>query len=252
MGKKGGKRHLKRKPAPRFWPIHRKEYVWTVKSKPGPHALNQSLPLAMAVRDILGFAETRKEAKNIVSQGKILVDGKPREELAFPLGLMDVISIPDAELYYRVLSHEKGFTLHPIEKDESAFKLCRVEKKTIVGHGYVQLNLHDGTNRLIRVADAKNPHEDVYETLGVLKVAVPSGEILGTMKLAKNAPALIIGGQNRGIHGKVVEIEEISGKKRRSLLTTVEDAAGKRFQTILDFIFVVGDGNQSISLPEGK
>jgi ribosomal protein S4E len=36
------------------------------------------------------------------------------------------------------------------------------------------------------------------------------------------------------------------------LLTTIEDAAGKRFQTILDFVFVVGDGSPSISLPEVK
>lgn len=250
LGNKGGKKHLKRKPAPGFWPIHRKEYVWTIRSKPGPHALNQSLPLAMVVRDILGFAKTRKEAKNIISHGKIIVDGQARKEVAFPLGLMDVISIPEAESFYRVLSHEKGFTLHPIEKDESTFKLCRIENKIVVDHGHVQLNLHDGTNRLIRVTDPKNPHEAVYETLNVLKIAMPGGEIIGQMKLAKNAPALIIGGQNRGIHGKIVEVEEVSGKKRRSLLTTVEDAAGKRFQTILDFVFVVGDSDQSISLPE--
>ena len=166
------------------------------------------------------------------------------------MGLMDVIAVPEAELYYRVLSHEKGFSLHPIVKDESAFKLCRIENKTVTDHGHVQLNLHDGTNRLIRVADAKNPHEDVYETLSVLKVAIPSGEVVGQTKLAKNASALVMGGQNRGIHGKIVEIEEVAGKKRRSLLTTVEDAAGRRVQTILDFIFVVGDDQPSISLPE--
>lgn len=250
MGKKGGRKHLKRKPAPGFWPIHRKEYVWTIKSRPGPHALGHSLPLAMAVRDILGFAKTRKEAKNIIVQGKILVDGQPRRELAFPLGLMDVISVPEANLFYRVLSQEKGFTLHPIEKDESTFKLCRIEDKTIVDHGHVQLNLHDGTNRLIRIADPKNPHESAYETLDTLKVAVPSGEIVGQMKLAKNAHGLIVGGQNRGVHGKIVEVEEVSGKKRRSLLTTLENAEGKRFQTILDFVFIVGDSGQSISLPE--
>jgi small subunit ribosomal protein S4e len=250
LGKKGGSRHLKRKPAPGFWPIHRKEYVWVFKSKPGPHALDHSLPLAMVVRDILGFAKTRGETKNIISQGKILVDGQARKELAFPVGLMDVISVPEAELHYRVLSHEKGFSLHSIEEDESAFKLCRIENKTVTGQGHVQLNLHDGTNRLIQVADAKNPHEDVYETLDVLKVAIPNGEIVEQIKLAKNAPVLITGGQNRGVHGKLVEIEEVAGKKRRSLLTTVEDAGGRRVQTILDFVFVVGDSDHSISLPE--
>ncbi len=250
LGKKGGSRHLKRKPAPRFWPIHRKEHVWTVKQKPGPHSLGHSLPLTIIMRDILDFAKTRKEAKTIISHGKVLVDGKICREEAFPVGLMDVISIPEAEKNYRILSHEKGLILHSIEKNETTFKLCRIENKQVINHGYIQLNLHDGTNKLIQVADPKNPSEDVYKTLDVIKVAIPSGEIVGHMKLAKDAAAIIIGGKNRGVHGKIIEIEKVVGKKRRSLLTTIEDVAGKRFQTILDFVFIVGDIEPSISLPE--
>lgn len=252
MGKKGGSRHLKRKPAPKFWPIHRKEYVWAVKPNPGPHSLAHCLPLTVVIRDILGFAKTRKEAKTIISKGNVFVDGKIRREETFPAGLMDVISFPDAEATYRVLSHKKGLILHPIEKDEASFKFYRIENKTVVGHGNIQLNLHDGTNKLIQIADPKNPEADVYQTLDVIKVAIPNGEITGQMKLAKDSSALIISGKNRGVHGKIVEIEDAVGKKRRSLLATIEDAKGIRFQTILDFVFVVGDNKQSISLPEVK
>lgn len=252
MGKKGGSKHLKRKPAPRFWPIHRKEYVWAVKPTPGPHSLDKSLPLTVVVRDILGYAKTRKEAEAIISQGKVLVNGKIQKEDTFPVGLMDAISIPDAETNYRVLSHEKGFVLNPIEKDEASFKLCRIENKTIVDNGNIQLNLHDGTNKLIRMADPKNPNKDVYQTLHVVKVAIPSGEIVEQIKLAKDTTALIIGGQNRGILGRIVDIEEASGKKRRSLLATIENDAGKRFQTILDFVFVIGSHEKPTSTPEVK
>ncbi|MHA1832356.1 MAG: 30S ribosomal protein S4e, partial [Candidatus Baldrarchaeia archaeon] len=52
MGKKGPKRHLKRLPAPRFWPIHKKEFKWTVRPSPGPHPMNRCLPLLLIVRDI--------------------------------------------------------------------------------------------------------------------------------------------------------------------------------------------------------
>ncbi|UCE96204.1 MAG: 30S ribosomal protein S4e [Candidatus Bathyarchaeota archaeon] len=250
MGKKGGSRHLKRKPAPKFWPIHRKEFNWTVKPKPGPHSLAESLPLTLVMRDILGLAKSRKEAKTIISGGKVLVNGKTRREEAFPVGLMDAITIPDAKAIYRVLSHEKGLILHPIEKEEATFRLCRIENKTVISKGYVQLSLHDGTNKLIQVADPKSPKEDTYQTLDVIKVSIPDGEILGQMKLMKDATALIVGGKNRGTYGKIVDIEEAVGKKRRSLLATIEEAGGKRFQTILDFIFVTGDSEQSISLPE--
>ncbi len=252
MGKKGGSRHLKRKPAPRFWPIHRKEFVWTVKPKPGPHSLTNSLPLTLAIRDILGFAKTGKEAKTIISQGKVLVNGKISKEEAFPVGLMDVISIPDAETAYRVFPHEMGFVLHPIEKDETTFKFCRIENKKVVSHGHVQLNFHDGTNKLVQVTDPKNPDEDIYQTLDVVKVSIPDGEILEQIRLEKDVSALIIEGKNRGVYGKVVDVEKARGKKERSLLATMEDSNGKRFQTILDFIFAIGDEKQSISLPEVK
>ncbi|MEA2090603.1 MAG: S4 domain-containing protein, partial [Thermoproteota archaeon] len=143
MGKKGGSRHLKRKPAPRFWPIHRKELVWTFKPKPGPHPITRCFPLALILREILGVAKTRKEAKKIISKGKVQVDGKARREELFPVGLMDVISIPDVEKSYRILPSSRGLTLHSIKKNEAAFKLCRIENKSIVKGGNLQLNLHD-------------------------------------------------------------------------------------------------------------
>ena len=252
MGKKGGKKHLKRKPAPKFWPIHRKEFVWTVKPKPGPHSTSSCLPLMLIVRDILGFAKTRKEAKTIISQGKVMVDGKVQRDELFPVGLMDVISIPEVKKTYRVLPSKKGLTLHPIEKDEVGFKLCRIENKTIVDGGHVQLNLHDGRNILIRVKDPKKPEEDVYRTMDTLKISIPNQEVIGHMKLVKGASAIIIGGKNVGKQGKIVDIEERLGQKRRKLLVTTEDAEGKRFQTTLDFVFVTGDAEHSISLPEAS
>jgi len=250
LGKKGGKKHLKRKPAPKFWPIHRKEFVWTVKPKPGPHSTSSCLPLALIIRDILGLAKTLKEAKTIISQGKIMVNGKVQRDERFSTGLMDVISISEVKGIYRILPSEKGLALHSIEKDEAGFKLCRIENKTIVSGGHVQLNLHDGRNILVQVKNPKKPEEDVYRTMDTLKISVPDQEVVGHMKLAEGAPAIIVGGKNVGRHGKIVDIEERPGQKRRKLLVTTEDAEGKRFQTTLDFVFVTGDAESLISLPE--
>jgi small subunit ribosomal protein S4e len=250
LGKKGGKKHLKRKPAPKFWPIHRKEAVWTVKPEPGPHPLSRCIPLVLVVRDILEFAKTRKEAKKIISQGKIKVNGKVQREELFPTGLMDVISIPDSEKTYRVLPSEKGLMLHPIRMDEAEFKLCRIENKTVVRGGHVQLNLHDGRSMLIRVNEPKKPEEDVYQTLDTLKLNVPEQEFMEHMKLTVGAPAIIIGGKNVGKYGKITVIEEKTGQKRRDLLATIENKNGNRFQTTLNFIFVLGETEPSISLPE--
>jgi small subunit ribosomal protein S4e len=250
MGRKGQSSGLKRKPAPRFWPIRRKEFTWVVKPSPGPHSFENCMPLAIIVRDVLGFAKTRKEAKTIVSQGKVYVDGVIRRKDDFPIGLMDVISIPDVGKDLRVLPSYKGLILNEINKEEAKFKLCRIEDKTIVSNEHVQLHFHDGSNMLIKVADSKNQKEDVYETLDTLKVSFPEKQIVEHTRMKEKVFAIITGGKNIGKHGKIVEIEKAEGKKRRNALVTIEDEKGNRYQTILDFVFAVGETQPLVSLME--
>ena len=59
---------------------------------------------------MLGVAQTRKEGKLILAQGKVLVDGKIRKQDESPVGLMDVISLPDMNKYYRVMPSHKGLS----------------------------------------------------------------------------------------------------------------------------------------------
>lgn len=250
MGGKGKSSGLKRKPAPRFWPIHRKEFVWAVKPNPGPHSLEKCMPLAIVLRDVLGFAETRKEAKTIVTVGKVYVNGKVRRRDDFPVGLMDVISIPEMGKSFCVLPSYKGLILNPVKDEEAKFKLCRIEDKTVVNKGQVQLHLHDGSNIMIHVADPKKPQEDVYETLDTLKMSLPEKEIVQHAKMKEKDFAVITGGKNVGKHGKIIEIEKAEGKKRRNALVTIEDNKGNRYQTTLDFVFAIGEAQPLISLPE--
>jgi small subunit ribosomal protein S4e len=249
LGKKGKTARLKRKPAPRFWPIHRKEKVWVLKPASGPHSLENCLPLTLVLRDILGVAETRKEVQTIISQGKVLVDGKIQRKDDFPVGLMDVLSIPDAGKYYRILPSHKGLFLSPAGKDETGFKLCRIEDKTTVNGG-VQINLHDGSNILVKVADPKDPKEDIYGTFDVLKLSIPDKEVTDCVELKEGNFAVITGGKNIGVQGKIVEIEKAEAKKRRNSLVVIEDAKGTRYQTILDFVFSIGEAQPLITTPE--
>lgn len=250
MGKKGKVGRLKRKPAPRFWPIHRKEFVWIVRPSPGPHSLEKCLPLSLVLRDILGLAETRKEAKKIISQGKVHVDGKVRRKDDFPVGLMDVISMPDLKKFYRILPSHKGLFLNPISKEEASFKLLRVTGRNIVKNGASQIALHDGSNMLVKVEDPENPPEVVYETFDTLKLGLPEKEVLDQLKTKKGNIAIITGGKNIGKQGKIVEIEKTKAKKRRNALVVIEDEKGNRYQTILDFVFSIGGAKPLISLPE--
>ncbi len=249
MGKKGKVGRLKRNPAPRFWPIHRKEAVWIVRPSSGPHSLEECLPLSIVLRDILKVAETRKEAKKVISQGKIYIDGKVRLKDDFPVGLMDIISMPDLNKFYRVLPSHKGLFLYPINKEEASFKLLRVEDKSLVEGGKSQIAFHDGTVLLAKAEGPEN-EETVYETFATLKLALPDKQVLDQLKTRKGNVAIITGGKNIGKQGKIVEIEKTEAKKRRNALVVVEDEKGDRYQTILDFVFSIGEAKSLISLPE--
>jgi small subunit ribosomal protein S4e len=94
--------------------------------------------------------------------------------------------------------------------------------------------------------------EDVFDVLDTVKISLPNQEILGQVKLAEGASALIVGGKNIGKHGKIVAVEQRQSQKRKNSLVTVEDEKGNRFQTTMEYVFVVGDTKPHISLPEAS
>ena len=250
MGKKGGDKRLKRMKAPAFWPVPRKKDLWTAKPSPGPHRSSQCLTLLIVIRDILGLAKTYKETRMILSEEKVKVDGKPRRDMKFPIGVMDVVEIPDTKSYYRILPSKKGLILHSVNQEEAVFKLCRIENKSSLNEAQFQLNLHDGRNLVV---DDKEVEEQNYlasnmKTFDVLKMGLPRQELLGHLSLDVGSYAMVTRGKNAGRHGKVVAIDR--GHGLRPKIVTLEDVSGNSFQTILEYVFGIGIEEPWISLPE--
>ena len=228
---KGPDKHLKRELAPTVWPIHRKKYVWTVRTMPGPHPLRESIPLKIVFREILKLAQNNKEVKMLVKEGKVLVDGKPRKDERFPVGIMDVVEIPDTKQKFRVVPIKGGkLNLQEINEDEANFKLCRVEGKTLVNGGKVQLNLHDGTNILVS-EDFKN-----IKVKDVLKMKIPERDILDRILFQKGVQALITGGRSQGVLGTIVEIGTELGEKKT---VSMETSNGEKVKTLAKYVFPI-------------
>ncbi len=248
MTRKGEKKQLKRVSAPKFWAIPRKEAKYAVKPSAGPHSISNCIPLLVIIRNILHFAETTREARRIINDGNVKVDGVVRKNLKFPLGLMDVLEIPAIKRYFRILlAPRKGLVLHPIEEDEIGYKLCRIENKTVVKRGHIQLNLHDGRNIKVRLNDPTNNAEDIYKTKDVLKISLPTQEIVEHIKFDENIFSIVIAGRNLGLTGKITKIEKRFGP-HASTVTLERD--GKTFQTALEYAFPLGSENSLISLPD--
>ncbi len=249
MGRKGNKRSLKRLAAPRHIQVQRKHGKWFINPRPGPHAKDFCLPLGHILRDLLEFAHTSDEARKIIKSSKVLVDGKVIRDHRYPVGLMDVVSIPSISKYYRVIpDRKKGLVLFEVDDKEAQFKLCRIDGKSTQKGGQVQLNLHDGRNILLEIEDPQKPVEDVYKTRDSLKISLPSQEILEHLPFKLQNEILIVGGKNIGERGKMENVEKNYGPA--ASIVSIKNPEGTIVDTALDYTFVVGKRNPRILLPQ--
>jgi small subunit ribosomal protein S4e len=234
-------KHLKRLAAPRVLRLHRKERALTIRAAPGPHPLELAIPIGLVVRDYLSLCDTYKEARKIVSNGDILVDGVKRKNIKFPCGLMDVISIPKMRKNVRILFDRNGkLTLVPISESDAEWKLCRIQNKTIVKGKKVQLNLHDGKNKLVE--------KDEYKTGDVLKISFKENNIDDVYRFDKGTVSMIIGGTHIGEIASIEEIQVVASSKPNLAKMKGE----KEFSTIAEHVFPIGKTKPAIALPEVK
>ena len=234
-------KHLKRLNAPRTIKIHRKERTWTVRPNPGPHPLEKTIALGIIVRDYLSLTDNMNEAKKIITDGEVLVDDVKRKNYKFPCGLMDVISLPKIKKDYRILFDRLGrLTLIPIDSKDANWKLCRIENKTILKGKQIQLNLHDGRNKLVK--------KDEYKTGDVLKISFKDKNIDEVYKLEKGTVSMIIGGTHIGETANIQDIEIVQSSKPNLAKMKGE----KEFTTLQNYVFPIGKTKPVINLPEVK
>lgn len=229
-------RHQKRISVPNSWQISKKSNIWITSARPGPHNKQMSIPLGVVLRDMMRLVDTRVEAKRVLAEGNIFVDGIIRKDLRFPVGLLDIISIPKMELSYRMLLDRKGrLELNKLDGIE-ANKLCRINDKTIVKGGKVQLNLNDGSNLL-----ASNE----YKAKDSIILSVPEKEVIKHIKYEVGNLALIVGGKHTGKVGEIKAINTVSSSNPNVVLISSES---EEFSTIEDYVIVIGIDKPEIRL----
>ena len=232
MAKRGGSVHTKRIAVPKTIPVHDKKHrPWFPATRPGPHPKGNSIPLSVLLRDVLGFVETAKEAKIVLNEGKVLVDGKIRKDPRFPVGLMDIISIPSMDKYYMIVVHRGRLVPKEIDKKDTSEKLLKITSKTTVKAGKIALGFHDGRTYLgdnnMRVGDTV--HFDL-KNKKVLKIE----------RLSKNVTCLITDGKHAGKEGVLMELfEPAPGRPAEALIHTPEGDV----RTLAKYLFVLGGGS---------
>lgn len=228
-------RHQKRVTVPVSWPISRKTNAWVAKTSPGPHSSEQSIPIVTVVRDMLKLVDNAREAKRILYEGKVLVDGKVQKDYKLPVGMFDVISVPLLNQHYRMMKDVRGmFYLSPTDSAD-AKKLARIENKTTMKDKKQQLNLSDGSNKLA---------EGDYKVGDSIILSIPEKKVEDRIEYKIGNLAMVIGGKHTGQTGKIKEIITVKSSQPNRVII----AGDQEFETIEEYVFMIGRDTPAIKL----
>jgi len=223
----------KRISAPRTYNIKRKQDTWITRANPGPHSKG-ALPLNVLLRDVLGITRIAKESKKVLHEGKVFVDGKIRKDLKFPIGFLDVISIPITKKYSRIVyDHIGRLTAIECNKKESDLKIVKIKGKARKDKKY-QLTTNDGRSIIVKLSEGKK-----YSVGDSLLIKIPSQEIIKLLPFKVGATAFITGGKKVG---SIALIKKLMGDKVSIIIDKEEHL------TIKDYVFVVGEKTMELKL----
>ncbi|MDV2481554.1 30S ribosomal protein S4e [Methanoculleus sp. Wushi-C6] len=226
--------HLKRLVAPGSWHIPKKVQKFVMKTAPGPHNAG-ALPVGVWLREHIKVAENASEVRKILHQRDVIVNGRACRNPQMGLGVFDIVSIPKIGKHYRIQLDKRGnLVAVEISADSAKTRLCKVRNKTTIRGGKVQLNLMFGANILA---------DNTYKAKDSIVVTLGEGEdrfrIVDHFPFAEGNVAMIVGGKHSGKVGRIVEIiRTASSVPNRAIL--MDESAGERFETIEDYVFMVG------------
>ncbi len=216
--------------------IKRKKNVWTIRTSPGPHSKEFSVPLGFVVREMLGIAGTLFEAKKILGMGSIVVNGVARKEPKFPVGLFDVLLLVESKKKYRLVFDDKGrLVLSEMEDKSPLEKVSKILFKKAVKKGLVQLTTDDGFVFLEK--------KTAFRPGDSLKISLPEKKILDGLELKKGNMVYMIGGKKIGKTGTVLSVSD--GTRSRPKLVGIE-IDGKEILTVEKNTMVIGKGTPSV------
>ena len=224
--------HMKRVTSPKFWKAGRKNKVWIFTPRPGPHPKRFCFPLSVLLRDVMGIVSDAREARAAIKNREVLVDGVPRTDTNFPVGVMDVISIPSMKQDFRIVPYKKGLKVIEIPKTEAKTKLLKVIRKQMVA-GKIQITTHDGRNFL----DVKGAKPGDTVVVEFDKDGKPKPKAV--LEFKEGHMLLVFRGKQAGRMGKFDSANT----------TVIMKASGSQtFEAPKDYVMVVGKTKPEIKL----
>ncbi len=185
--------HQTRQETTKRLPITRKGTKYVVRTL---SHLDNSVPVLIAVRDMLKLARTKKEVKKMILQKLLKINGREVQDYRESIKLFNVFHA--GKDYTLKLSPVRKFLLE--ETKDGSERLCKIIGKKLLKNKKIQFNLLDGSN-IISDKDY-NIEDSLYLDF--------SGKVKKHISPEKGSEVFIISGKYEGQHGKITDI---SGKK---------------------------------------
>lgn len=225
--------HLKRLNAPDSWHVAKKTTKFITKTAPGPHNAN-AMPIAIWLRDHMGYARNLKEVKQILNQGDVIINGRPCRDPKTGIGIFDIVALQKINKYYRILRDKDGRHVSvPIDAEAAKTRLCKVRNKTVIAGGKIQLNMRDGSNVL--ADNTYKPGDSVVLSLE----PETRFKIIDHFPFAVGNMAMVIGGRHSGKVARIADIVKTSGSVPNKVILK-DETTGATFDTITPYIYMVG------------
>lgn len=186
--------HQKRNEVTMKLPIPRKGTKYVARALSD---LQNSVPVVIAIRDMLKMAQTTKEVKHMIHQKALKINGREVKDHRESIKLFNILQADKP--YLLSLTQNGKFKL---EETKDKDRLTKVRNKTLLKGKKVQVNLHDGSNVLTN--DKVNTNDSLYLDF--------NGKITKHVPFEKGKECIVIVGKFLGHKGKVVSLDSNKAK----------------------------------------
>ena len=226
---------LKRISSPGTWMVKRKHGKWITDPVSG-FKRSESLPLTHVLQE-LGVCKTAREVKKLVSERKVLVDGRKVKSHKQGVGLFDVVSLIGEKTAWRLV-YSSSQKLSFIECKDADKIILRVENKKLLtkSKGF-QLNLSGGFN-IVSTKKNISPGDSVL-------VSIPDLKIVEHFKSSKGSLVYVVGGAHKGSLARVMGIKKFESSQPDIYTLKTKDS---EFNTRKSSVYVIGSEKEAIAL----
>ncbi len=210
--------HQKRLSAPDHYPVSRKGLTYTTTTK-GSRPASEGIPAVVFLREVTGYAETKKEAKEIIRKGQLRRNGDRIKDIRDTIGLFDTVELSATEEVFRVLPQKKGLNFMETGDNRPAAKITGKTQE----NEYFVYHLHNGENY---------KSENAYSTESTLIF----GDSIEEAQMEEGEEVVVLSGQHSGKKAVINEIHERGMAEDTATVETEES----EFEIQKDKLFVIG------------